>query len=241
MLETTKGIYLHHVPYSDTSVIARIYTEKFGQQAYLVQGIHSKKSDTKINFLQPLFKLDIEAWHKKGRNIQRVKSIKLSNLPMTIPFDIIKSSQAFFISEILLKVLKEEEANPNLFQYLSQSIDYLDSENNSAANFLIVFLFRLTQHLGIYPRLPDEKKYRLFDMESGYFTNIEPFSHVFLDEETTKLFITLFQTEISDIGNLYFKNRHRPVLLEKLVEYYRIHLDMSSEIRSYNVLKEILV
>jgi len=240
MLETTKGIFLHHVPYTDTSVIARIYTEKFGQQSYMVQRIRSGKSAPKINLFQPLFQLELEVWYKPGRNIQKIKTIKLLNPVMTIPFNVIKSSQAFFISEVLLKILKEEESNPELFQYLIRSISYLDSEEDGIANFLVVFLFRLTQHLGIFPRLPEEGKCRLFDMESGNFTNIEPFSHAFMDEETTKLFTTLFQTNISDIGTLYFRNQHRSVLLEKLLEYYRIHLDMSSELKSLKVLKEIL-
>ena len=241
MLETTKGIYLHHVPYTDTSVIARIYTEKFGQQTYLVQGVHSKKSGIKINFFQPLFPLDLEVWHKTGRNLQKIKSIKLASPLLTIPCDVKRSSQAFFISEILMKVLKEEEANPELFRYLSEAINILDSENDGIANFLVVFLFRLTQHLGIFPRLPDKQKYRLFDLESGYFTNIEPYSHSFMDEETTTLFTTLFHTKITEIGNLPLKNKHRSILLEKLIEYYRIHLDMNGEIRSFKVLKEIFV
>ena len=241
MLETTKGIYLHHVPYSDTSVIARIYTEKFGQQTYLVQGIHSRKSGTKINFFQPLFQLDLEVWYKVGRNLQRVKSIKLSNPSTATSFDLLKNSQAFFISEILMKILKEEEPNPELFNYLSNAISFLEVEKDGIANFLIVFLFRLTQYFGIYPQLPDKKKYRLFDMESGYFTNVEPINHAFMDEETTKLFTILFHTKISDVGALNFKNKHRSILFEKLIDYYRIHLEMSGEIKSYKILKEIIV
>ncbi|MFV0551363.1 MAG: DNA repair protein RecO [Anaerorhabdus sp.] len=55
MLEKTRGIFLHYINYSDNSVIARVYTERFGQQSYIVNGVRSKKSGTRINIFQPLF------------------------------------------------------------------------------------------------------------------------------------------------------------------------------------------
>ena len=46
MIEKTKGIFLRSFKYSDSSVIAHIYTEKFGRQSFIIRGIHSKKSQS---------------------------------------------------------------------------------------------------------------------------------------------------------------------------------------------------
>ena len=55
MLYKTRGIVLNHIKYSDTSVIVTMYTETFGRQAYIVNGVRGKKSKIKANIFQPLF------------------------------------------------------------------------------------------------------------------------------------------------------------------------------------------
>ena len=60
MLNKTRGIVLHHIKYSETSIIATIYTEVFGRQSYIIKGIRNKKSKIKANILQPLFLLNME-------------------------------------------------------------------------------------------------------------------------------------------------------------------------------------
>lgn len=240
MLHSTRGIFLHHIPYTDTSVIATIYTEKFGQQSYLVNGIHSKKSGPRINLFQPLFLLDLEVYYKPGRNLQRIKDVKLA-VPFTnIPFDVKKSAQAIFISEILIKCLREEETNPELFSFLFHAICMLDLKEEGIANFPIVLLFKLTRHLGVFPQQPAGDDFRFFDLVSASFRLYEPVHHSFMNAEVTRKFAELFRTELVEMEKLTFQNVHRTVLISNLLEYYKIHLDVSGEIKSLAVLKEVL-
>jgi DNA repair protein RecO (recombination protein O) len=240
VLESTKGIFLHYIPYSDTSVIATIYTERFGQQSYLVNGIRSRKSSSKINLFQPLFLLDMEVWYRQGRNLQRIRDVRLTVPFMHIPFDVRRSSQAIFISEILLKCLKEEEANPELFSFLFHAICLLDLKEEGIVNFLIVFLFKLTRYLGVFPQQPGMEGFRFFDLVSASFKQNEPVHHSFMNVEMTQKFAELFRIDLSEIEKLSFRNDHRTVLMAKLLEYYKIHLDFAGEIKSLAVLKEVL-
>ena len=57
MLHKTRGIVLHYIKYAETSVIVTIYTESFGRQSYIINGVRSKKAKIKANILQPLFLL----------------------------------------------------------------------------------------------------------------------------------------------------------------------------------------
>ncbi|MEN6454912.1 MAG: DNA repair protein RecO [Prolixibacteraceae bacterium] len=240
MLESTKGIFLRHIPYSDTSVIATIYTEKFGQQSYLVNGIRSKKSGSRINLFQAMYLLDLEVYYKQGRSLQRIKDVRLAVPFMHIPFDIKRSSQALFISEVLMQCMREEEANPELFSFLFHAVCLLDLKDEGISNFLIVFLFRLTRYLGVFPQMPGPGGYRFFDLVSSSFRQDEPAHHSFMNAETTQKFSELFRTDLSELEKLSFRNDHRTVLMTKLLEYYKIHLDMIGEIRSFAVLKEVL-
>lgn len=240
MIEKTRGIFLHFIPYSDSSVIARIYTERFGQQAYMVSGSHSKKSAARINLFQPLYLLDLEVYHKEGRGVQRLKGASLAVPFGELPFDIRKSSQAIFIAELLMKCLKEEEANPEMFEFLYHAICLLDLADQGNNNFLISFLFRLTRYLGVEPQAPPNSAFRFFDLVSASFKQNEPVHHRFMNAELTLKFAGLFAADFSDPGQLQLNNRLRAGLLDHLLEYYKIHLDLPGDFKSLAVLKEVL-
>ncbi|WP_050977380.1 DNA repair protein RecO [Nitritalea halalkaliphila] len=44
MLITTPGIVLSYISYGDSSIIARIFTEKLGLKTYIVNGVRAKKA-----------------------------------------------------------------------------------------------------------------------------------------------------------------------------------------------------
>jgi DNA repair protein RecO (recombination protein O) len=96
MLFTTKGIVLHHFKYSEKSVIAKVYTEKFGLQSYILNGVRSTKSKNKAVYLQPLSLVEISANHKENKGLQQVKNIQLAEVYESIPFNIGKTSIVLF-------------------------------------------------------------------------------------------------------------------------------------------------
>ena len=75
MLHNTRGIVLNTIPYSDTSLIVKIYTEQFGLQSYIVSGARSKKGQRKANLLQPLSQLDLVVQHREKNTLQRIVEI----------------------------------------------------------------------------------------------------------------------------------------------------------------------
>ncbi len=239
MLETTRGIFLHYLNYSDTSLIAKIYTEKYGIQSYMVNRPKSKKSGIKMNLLQPLFLLDLEAYHKEGKNIQRLKDVKVSVPFENLPYDIKRSSQAFFITDLLQHCLREEEPNPDLFNFIYHASSLLDIKNEGIANFTISFMFKLCRYLGIAPKKPESENFRFFDLISASFKWDEPSHNQFMKVETTRNFFDFFQYELTEIEKLDFTNTQRNDLLNKILEYYRIHLEISGELKSLIVLKEV--
>ena len=49
MTESTNGICFSY-KYSESSVIVKIFTEKFGIKSYIMKGVRSKKSKNKLIF-----------------------------------------------------------------------------------------------------------------------------------------------------------------------------------------------
>ncbi len=240
MLEKTRGIFLHGIKYSETSLIATIYTEAYGRQSFMINGIHGKNSLAKASVFQPLYLLDLEIYHHPGKEIQRLKNARITTPFTTIPFDIRKSSQVIFLSEVLYKCLREEEANAELFNFIFHSLSFLDLSDSGISNFHIWFLFRLTLFLGIFPNRDHAGISMFFDLQKAQFVSHEPLHNQFTDKQVTILFSRLFDVDFASLEKLNYTQTERKLVLEKLIEFYKIHFDNLGEIKSLSVLKEVL-
>jgi len=240
VIEKTRGIFLHAVKYSETSLIASIYTEHYGRQSFIINGVHGKNSTVRAAVFQPLYLLDLEIYYKAGREIHRIKNARIS-LPYTsIPFDIRKSTQVLFLAEVLYKCLREEETNIELFDYLFHSLTLLDLTEAGISNFHIWFLFKLTRFLGFSPSREDAERCNFFDLQTARFVSHEPLHSQFTDKHLTVLFTRLFNIDSSSIEKLDYTQHERRLVLEKLLEFYHIHLGNLGEFKSLEVLKEVL-
>jgi len=240
VIEKSRGIFLHAVKYSETSLIASIYTESYGRQSFLINGVRCKSSTVKASVFQPLYLLDVEFYYKADREIHRLKNARIASPYATIPFDIRKSTQVLFLAEILYKCLREEESNIELFNFIYHSLTLLDLSENGISNFHIWFLFNLTRFLGIKPSPDNALVSNFFDLQSALFVSHEPLHNQFTDKHVTVLFSRLFDVDSSSIEKLDYTQNDRRLVLEKLLEFYKIHFENLGEIKSLEVLKEVL-
>src|ERR1044072_9918003 len=97
-LHNTKGIVLRTVKYGETSVIVTIFTELFGLQSYIVNGVRSstKKGSGKANLFQPSAILDLVVYHNELKNLNRIKEFKWDHLYNHILSDVKKNAVALF-------------------------------------------------------------------------------------------------------------------------------------------------
>jgi DNA repair protein RecO (recombination protein O) len=239
VLHTTRGIVLQTFSYTDSSIIAKIYTELFGLQSYLVNAAHSKRSGTKANLLQPLSLIECVVYKKEKKQLQRMKEIKCEYPYTSIPFDVSKRSIALFLDEILYKSIHGEEQDPGLFEFIHSSLLVLDLLNESCANFHLYFMIRLSRYLGFYPsgNFSNEEKY--FDLQDGVFKSFEPSHPLYLTPLQSELLSTLMSSSYENIASLKISLAERKSFLEKLITYYELHLDSMRGIKSHKVLEEI--
>lgn len=239
MLHKTRGIVLNQLPYSDSSVIAHIYTEKFGRQSYWIQGAHSKRSKNKASALQPLFLLDMEVYHNEKGGLQKAKEIRNFPLFNSIPFEITKTTLAFFISEVLSRSLQEEEANYPLFSFLHNSILTLDLQQEKVSNFHLYFLLKLTKHLGFFPAgiYTDENCY--FDYLSGEFIDHPPMHKCYITADLSVHFAHFLHSDFDDSMSYPLNYGIRNQVLKSIIEYYNHHFENICKIHSLNILKEV--
>lgn len=225
MLYKTRGISLSHIKYRESSIIAKIYTEAFGMQSYIVNGVRSKKAGTKIALFQPLTMLDLVVYHNKKKEINRISEIKCSLNSQTIPFNIKKTSIALFLTELLNKTLHEEEENEPLFEFINQSIEILDGLKEKFENFHLHFMLLLSRYLGIKPRSAQEML-----REVGHS---KTYDLKFIDKVDFFL-----HSNYEDHQQLRNSERHEILML--IINYFRFHNDSVREFKSIQVLREVL-
>ena len=240
MLQKTRGIVLHIIKYGDSGIITSIYTELFGRVSFIMQGIRSKKSLVKGGYLQSLFLVEMELYYKPGRDLHRIREIKNAVPFASIPFEIAKSTQAIFLAEVLNKVLREEEPQPRLFEFLYNSIQLLDLIEKGISNFYLVFLVQFSRFLGFGPTNNFSDDTPFYDLLAGIFVSIPPLHPHFLKKEESAVFSKLLTMSYNDLDNLRIDRSVRNVLPEKIIEYFSLHTETNLNIKSLEIIRELL-
>ena len=180
MLTKTQAIVLHSIKYGETRLIVDMFTRTHGRLSFIVSLPKSPRSKVKKQYFQPLTMLEIEADVRPKVQLQKLTDVRLSMAYTSIPFDFSKLSISLFMAEFLYHALRGEQQNLPLYDYLANSILFLDSQESSFANFHLVFLMRLSRFLGFYPNLDNYQTGDYFDLRESIFTTQPPIHHDYL-------------------------------------------------------------
>lgn len=222
MLIKTNGIVLSKIRYRDNDLIVKCYTSQRGVVSYLLRGVlNSKKGSAKTAYFQPLSQLQIEENFKANKSLQYIGDVKLNSVYKSLHTNILKSAIVMFLSEVLSSVLKEEEQNDYLFDYLTTSLNWLDQEDNFT-NFHLLFLLKLTKHLGFYP---DESTidHPYFNLSTGAFEP-KPQSLYTISDENLMVLKQLLGINFDGLKTIKLNSKQRQSFLTMLLLYFELHL-----------------
>lgn len=239
MLIKTRGIVLRSFKYSETSMICEVYTERAGLKKYIVSGVRHKKAKTSPNLLQIMSLLDLVAYNKEGKDLNRPKEIKPFYLYQRLPFDVYRSAIGMFITEVCQKVLRQSEENEPLFQFLLSIYLHLDHFEQSVANTHLYFLLQFTKYLGFMPDGVYSEATPYFNIQEGTFQlldNSQYTLHSLLSQQIDQL----LHASLHDLHLLPISRTQRNDLLDKLLLYFHMHIEGLSPISAHHILKDVL-
>jgi DNA repair protein RecO (recombination protein O) len=244
MLHDSKGIVLRTVKYGETSVIVLIFTEKFGIQSYLVNGVRtsSKKGSGKANLFQPSAILELVAYYNELKQLQRLREFKWGQLYNHIFSDVPKNAVALFMVELLTKCLKQPEANADLFHFVEDAFLHLDESNETVtANFPLFFILHLAVFFGF--RIHDDySEYNsILDLEEGIFVHERPTHPHFLEDKQSLITSQLLKVmQPEELNDILLNHEFRRNLLHMYETYYALHIQDFGVMKTLPVLEEIL-
>ncbi len=235
----TKAIVLHTVKCSENSVIVHTYTEQHGRMSYVVNGVKSKRSSLRSSFLQPLMVLELDTDYNPNKDLQRIKESRVAYTFTDLPYDPSKNALAIFIAELLYRSLKEPHTDPELFQFIYDSIEKLDTSENGVGNFHLSFLMQYSRHMGFAPQHDTYIDNAHFDMQNGVFLSSRPSFGNCLSNYDSRLFATICTINYGNMHGYSFTREDKKALLKNLMSYYKLHMHHFSHIKSLDVLYQL--
>ena len=239
----TSAIILRTVKYGETSLVVSAFTELFGLQTYMVNGVRTaKKTGLKASLYQPASVVEMEVYHNERNSMHRIKEINRIHVFKNILTDVVKNSVAIFLMELLYKLLKQPEQNSDLFYFCEDSFLQLDEATpHVTANLPLFFALHISHFFGFKIDDNYNKDYLFLDLQEGNFVNERPHHPHFMEGEnasfTAELLRIMLPVELDDIKMNHLKRRE---LLAKYMEYYSLHMHDFGTMKTLLVMQEVL-
>jgi DNA repair protein RecO (recombination protein O) len=242
MTHKTKSIILRTIKYGETSLVVTAFTELFGVQTYMVNGIRSsKKSGLKAAMYQPAAILEMEVYHNEQKSMHRIREAGWAHLYNNVLSDVVKNSIALYMMELLYKTLKQPEQNADLFYFCEDVLLQLDNAPPQiAANFSLYFALHLANFFGFRINDPENEQQTYLDLMEGAFTDHAPVHPHFLEGEYAQATADLLKVmQPHELDQLKLNHVKRRELLLKYQDYYALHIQDFGVMRTLAVLQEI--
>ena len=231
MKYSSRAISLTYLKHSESSIIAKLFTEEYGLQTFIVNGVRSNKSKKKLGLFQPLQLSQITASLLVKNTMQYLNEINLADNRLAESISIKNNFIALFIAEVLSKSLCENEVDKRLFQYIWDIKISLNTTSKMNANYPLLFLLKLSKFFGFYPS-KDNLLCNYFDLEKGEFV-INKGAYTLNVENSNYLKSLLTE------GNCVIPYQNRNELLKSLIEYYKLQHHELKNITSHLIIESL--
>lgn len=248
-MERLKGIVLRTVKYGENGYVVDMFTDHRGRMSFDAKRTAHRSSNLKSgrvnpSTIMPLSLVEFDCNIHGQMRLPTAKAIQPYHTFRTLHFNPVKASIALFIAECLSSLLREEGENRVLYQYIEDSLKWLDYAEESYANFHIVFLMRLTRFVGIYPNTDVSSMYRsintlYYDLMNSEYRAAQPEHQHYLQPAEARAIPYLLNMDYENMHLYRMNRRQRYRCLEVIVEYYMLHFSGFREPKSLEVLQDV--
>ena len=239
MMTNSRAIVLNTLKFGEQQLIVDMLTEELGRVSFICRIPKTQKGKLKKQFFQPLSLLDAVFDYRQNARLQHLRDVRLSQPFTSIPFDAGKLSIALFLAEFLTYATRDEQQNAALFNYVVNSIDWLDGQTTSFANFHLVFMMRLSRFIGFFPNVDDYHEGDYFDMRNASFSSMVPLHTDFLNAADSSKIQLLMRMNYDTMHLFKMNHEDRNRIIDVLITYYRLHVPSFPELQSLPVMKQL--
>ncbi len=232
MLTTTRAIILRSVRHNDHLVVLTAHTEAFGTRSCMMR--LSKKDRMRQAAAQPLARMELVVLGEAEQDALQLREARVERPYTNLHIDPLRSTLALFAQEVLYRALRHVPADATMFAFLGAALDDLDTGSTTAL-FPQRLLIGLAHQLGFLPDGPDDGATG-FDLREGTFFSGTAPHELCLSAEQTSLLVQL----MGPAGAITAPASVRAGLLDQLLLFMRLHVEGFGELRSLQVLRQVL-
>jgi len=236
MVHTTRAVVLKVIRHGDTTVVLKAYTELFGTRSFLVRT--GGRTGASRATLQALNRLELVANEDRERDLHATRELRVARPYQNVPFDPVRGALALFVQEVLYKVLHGEAGDHELYGFVEEALEVMDS-TAEVRNFPLIFLLLLAAQLGFSPSPPAEGEDR-FDLREGHFVRGAAAHGHTLGPQLSVQLAALLPIQWQDMPGPVIPASQRRELLDHLLLYFRMHLEGLGELKSPAILHQVL-
>ncbi len=243
LLSNTKGIVMRTVKYGETSLVVTAFTELFGVQSYMVNGVRSSKRSAGISIghLQAGNLLDMTVYQHDRGTLQRIKDCKMLFHGQNLTNSITKNGVMLFVVELLQKCLKQPDPHPELFYFIEDVLQALDEASaTQTANLPLFYMLHLSHFFGF--RLMDNysESCCLLDLHEGQFVPDLPMHSMYLEKNNSRLVSEMLKVmQVSELEQFELNRQVRNEIIDMLAGFYAFHVQPFGSMKSLPVLRSL--
>lgn len=144
------AVVLRHADWGEADRLLTLYARDHGIVRALAKGAR-KITSRKAGHLQPFTHITVQL--AKGRDLLIVTQVETVNAFLPLHDDLVKTSFAAYVVELLMRFSYEEEgANPSIFRLLVETLDRLEKETDAWVS-VRYYEMRLLDAVGFRPQL----------------------------------------------------------------------------------------
>ena len=215
---TSRIVVLHLTKFSDHGLVLHTIDSTAGRRSFLVRGI---KRGNAVAVFHPLSILDVVSAESPKSSLCHLREWEPAQPLHGIRGDLVKSSVAMFVSEVLYRSFTNELSDPQFFEWLCGAVATLDAASGSIANYPLWFLVSYAVQLGFRPGDPVEPQ--------GIFTPAE-----------SDLLRRMLHATFSETLAIPLSASRRQAFARKMLQYLSWHLGTTIDAKSMDVLHEVL-
>lgn len=182
---------------------------------------------------------EIEYFENEKGHLHKLRTAAAVTSLADLYFDIFKMNIILLWGEILNLILKNEAKNEDLFDFITRSIEYLNSTRNDIGNFNLFFLYRLADFIGFRINTSSWQENYVFNINDGSFYPADTTSPHISGPNTATIICRLCTCSLSEIKDIPLNREARNILLDIILLFYSTHLNVSFNIKSIQVIREV--
>lgn len=238
MFTPLECIALRCVRLNDSKSLLSVWTRTHGRVTFAIPAGSSRQARRCRAITGPMMIFSGISDIRPGKDIFFIRDIQSHSQSMIQSPE--KTMVAIFLSEVLDRLLRRGEPDEALSEYLFSAAETFSdiSDKGDIANFHILFLFHLTRFLGIGPRLDTNGD--IFDLREASFRHTPPLHPDFIDGRGASFLRVLDRFRLTAGRRLPINSVGRRTALNRILDFYGIHLENLSTLKSLEILRSLI-